>query len=163
MKINRLELKINVPVEYEENVVFPDDSYNSYHVKGIKECHVKAIATEYSEFLSVKVNLFAVVKTTSAYSLKDLDYEVKVKDELCFTDKEDLSDVYFYEKLPTIDLNPYLFSLIIASVPDKVVGKDEKLPESGNGYRILSEEDFYKEKSENKKSPFDVLDDLELD
>ena len=60
-------------------------------------------------------------------------------------------------------MNPYLFSLIIASVPDKVVGKDEKLPESGHGYRILSEEDFYEEKSENKKSPFDVLDDLELD
>lgn len=163
MKINRLELKINVPVTYEENIDFKDASYDSYHVRNIKDCHVVAIATEYGEFLNVKINISCIVLTTSAYTLKDLDYEVIIKDELCFTDNEDLSDAYFYEKLPQIEIDDYIFSLIVANVPTKVVGKNEKLPESGNGYRILSEEDFYNEKNNKKSSPFDILDDLEID
>lgn len=163
MKINRLELKINVPVTYEENIDFKDASYDSYHVRNIKDCHVVAIATEYGEFLNVKINISCIVLTTSAYTLKDLDYEVKIKDELCFTDNEDLSDAYFYEKLPQIEIDDYIFSLIVANVPTKVVGKNEKLPESGNGYRILSEEDFYNEKNDKKSSPFDILNDLEID
>ena len=163
MKINRLELKINVPVTYEENIDFKDASYDSYHVRNIKDCHVVAIATEFGEFLNVKINISCMVLTTSAYTLKDLDYEVKIKDELCFTDNEDLSDAYFYEKLPQIEIDDYIFSLIVANVPTKVVGKNEKLPESGSGYRILSEEDFYNEKKNKISSPFDVLDNLEVD
>ena len=154
MKINRLELKINVPVTYEDVITFQDASYDSYHVRNIKDCHVVVIATEYGEFLSVKINISCTVLTTSAYTLKDLDYEVKIKDELYFTDNKDLEDAYFYEKLPQIDLDDYIFSLIIANVPTKVVGKDEKLPESGDGYRIISEEDFYNEKTNKKSSPF---------
>lgn len=160
MKINRLELKINVPVTYEDVITFQDASYDSYHVRNIKDCHVVVIATEYGEFLNVKINISCTVLTTSAYTLKDLDYEVKIKDELYFTDNKDLEDAYFYEKLPQIDLDDYIFSLIIANVPTKVVGKDEKLPESGDGYRIISEEDFYNEKTNKKSSPFDCLDDI---
>ena len=163
MRINRLELKINVPVRYEENIEFKNASYDSYHVRDIKDCHVVAIATEYGEFLSVKINVACTVLTTSAYTLKDLDYEIKIKDELCFTDNKDLEDTYFFEKLPQIELDDYIFSLIVAHVPTKVVGKNEKLPESGNGYRIMSEEDFYKERENEKSSPFDVLDTLDLD
>lgn len=160
MKINRLELKLNVPVAYEDTLDFKDTLFDSYHVKGIKDCHVIAIATEYGEFLSVKINISCIVLTTSAYTLKDLNYEIKIKDEICFSDNEDLSDTYFYEKFPQIELDSYIFSLIVANVPTKVVGKNEKLPESGKGYRILSEEDFYKEKQNKKSSPFDVLDEF---
>ena len=163
MKINRLELKINVPVTYEDVIDFKNASYDSYHVRNIKDCHVVAVATEYGEFLSVKINISCTVLTTSAYTLKNLDYEVKIKDELCFTDNKDLEDAYFYEKLPQIDLDDYIFSLIVTNVPTKVVGKNEKLPESGDGYRIMSEEDFYNEKKNKKSSPFDVLDNLDLD
>lgn len=159
MKINRLELKINVPVTYEDVIDFKNASYDSYHVRNIKDCHVVATATEYGEFLSVKINISCTVLTTSAYTLKDLDYEVKIKDELCFTDNKDLEDAYFYEKLPQIDLDDYIFSLIVAHVPTKVVGKNENLPESGNGYRIISEEDFYEERKTKKNNVFDILDD----
>lgn len=163
MKINRLELKENVPVKYEDDIEFKNASYDSYHVRNIKDCHVVAIATDYGEFLNVQINIACVVLTTSAYTLKDLDYEVKIKDELSFTDNEDLADAYFYEKLPQIDLDDYIFSLIVAHVPTKAVGKDEKLPSSGDGYRVLSEDEFYNDKKRKKSSPFDVLDGLEID
>ena len=163
MKINRLELKNNVPVEYEDDIVFKDEHFNEYHVKDILDCHVKLTATEYGDFLSLKTFIKCKVLTMSAYSLKDVELPLKINEEILITDKEELKDIYYFEKLPIIDIDHYIFSLIISSVPAKVVDKNEELPSSGEGYRILKEDDFYKEKSSNKKSPFDVLDNLDLD
>ena len=40
---------------------------------------------------------------------------------------------------------------------------DAKAPTSGKGYRVLSEDDFIKEREEQGNSQFDALKDLEFD
>ena len=45
----------------------------------------------------------------------------------------------------------------------KLVAEFSSLPKSGNGYRVLSEEDFEKERKNKKNSAFDILDTIEFD
>lgn len=80
-----------------------------------------------------------------------------------FTANEKLSsgDI-FYEPGNNIDLDPYIFGLILASVPIRVIKKGAKLPKDRYGVRFLSEDDLEKERQKEKESPFDVLKDLEI-
>ena len=59
-----------------------------------------------------------------------------------------------------IDIDEMLITLIVSNIPFKIIKKGAKLPASGDGYIVISEEEMEKRK---KSSPFDALDNLEID
>ena len=104
------------------------------------------------------------VIASCAYTLEDVPLKVNVKEKLYFSSDEmdqDSEDI-IYEPGNEILMDNYVLSYVIASVPHNVHKKGAKLPNDGKGYRVLSEEDFIKEKqTEKKPSPFDVLDGID--
>ena len=86
------------------------------------------------------------------------------KDSFYFTDsKDDEAEDCYYEPNVEIDLDPHIIALILAEVPHNIVKSGATLPKSGNGYRVLSEDDFIKEKSHKGTSAFDILDTIDFD
>lgn len=164
MKINRLLLKPNTPTIVEEEIIFPE-AIDANHVKRIPSCKVKATLTDFDDVLLADLEINAEVIASCAYTLEDVPLTKKLKERLSFTSIEEMSDEdLYFEPNNEIDLDPYIFSFIIASVPHNVHKKGAKLPEPGNGYRVISEEEYLKEQQTKKhSSPFDALDDLDLD
>ncbi|MFA6675793.1 MAG: hypothetical protein WCS49_02845, partial [Bacilli bacterium] len=68
----------------------------------------------------------------------------------------------FYEPDNIFVIDEYILGLILAAVPSKVVNKGEKLPSDGSDYRIISEEDFLKEKKEKRDPRWQKLDSVKI-
>ena len=64
------------------------------------------------------------------------------KDNFYFSSEVTGSEECFFEPGNEIDLDPHILALILAEVPHNIVKKGAKRPSSGEGYRVLSEEEF---------------------
>ena len=111
----------------------------------------------------LEVNIDAKVIGVCAYSLEDVPLDIKVHDNIEISDVVEDDDVIFYEKNSVFDIDPYILSLIVTNVPQKIVKKGAKLPSGGKGYRVLSEEEYQKEESKKVDPRWAALDNLDLD
>lgn len=157
MKINRLLLPIGKVVKYNEDIDFSKYQGDPYHVKRINSCHLELNVTNYDELIILSFDVKGEVVTSCAYTLEEINYPYHIKEEIELSGSEEDE---FEMNGDIIDIDNILITLIVSSIPMKVIKKGAKLPESGDGYRVISEEEALKEK---KPSCFDVLDDLEFE
>ena len=68
----------------------------------------------------------------------------------------------YYEKDNLIILDDYVLGIVLANVPVRIVKKGAKRPSNGNNYRVISEDDYNKEKENSRDSRWDALDKIEL-
>ena len=141
MQISRFNFQNNVLV-LEDDIDFSSAELDQNHLRKIENTHVKVIAHEYDDLITMDVYVECDITGVCSYTLEDVPLHLKFKDSL-----------EFY---------PYILGLIIASTPTKIVKKGAKLPNSGVGYRVLSEEDYQKEKADKKDPRWAKLDDIEL-
>lgn len=164
MEINIWEaLNATKTLEAEVNLKDVDLTAN-YSLKGIKPFTVHISFDTYDEVVEVDIYAKVELILECAYSLEHFPQEIEVEETLCFNYKNknatEEDGECFYEKGPNIDLDPYLYGLILSYIPMKVVKPGAKRPESGEGYSVMSEEEY--EASRPKNTPFeDVLDDNE--
>ena len=163
MKINRATLPLNKSEKYTEEIDFSKLPFDQNHVKRIERCVVEAIVTEFGDVLECKISGSASVIASCSYTLEDVPLEVKFKDDFYFSSEEIESENCYFEPKNEIDLDPHILALILAEVPHNIVKSGAALPKSGDGYRVLSEEDFEKERKNKKNSAFDVLDSIEFE
>ena len=161
MKIYRPSLRLGETETLEEKIDFSHVDFKNNQIKEIKNCIAKARVTDYGEIIRVEIHIDALLVAICSYSLEDVDLGIKVDESFNFSNEEDGSS--YYEPEEIIDLDPYILSLILSEVPIKIVKKGKQLPEGGEGYRVLSERDYQKEKLNKKESSFDVLDQIDLD
>ena len=157
MKINRLVLPEGKAIEYNEDIDLSYFQGDQYHVRSISSCHMVLEVTNYDELIALSFNIKGTVLTTCAYTLEEIPYNYSIKETIELNEDEDDEFVITNNE---IDIDEMLITLIVNNVPFKVVKKGAKLPSSGDGYTVISEDDKLKER---KSSPFDVLDDLEVD
>ena len=163
MVINRAILPLNKTETFNEEIDFSSQTFDENHVKSISKCSVSVDATEFGDVLRLKVSGEAEVIASCSYTLEDVPMKVKFHDEFYFSSEEDNSQDCYYEPGVNIDLDPHILALILAEVPHNIVKSGAQLPKGGNGYRVLSEDDFLEERSHKKNSAFDILDTLEVD
>ncbi|MDY0177668.1 MAG: hypothetical protein GX807_02615 [Erysipelotrichia bacterium] len=165
MKINRKSLVPKKSYSESGMIIFDSKLFaKRIDLKRIDECEVNITYENFEDILRVRVKVVANLTLICSYSLEDVAFRLSVKDELSFTDRKELvNENIFYEPHQIIDLNPYIFGLILASIPIKIVKEGMELPRDGNGYRVLSEDKLQKERLSHKDSPFDILKDLDLD
>ena len=163
MKLNRAVLPANKPETFDEEIDFSSLKLDENHVKKINKCSVKVIATEFGDVLQCSINGEADVIASCSYTLDDVPLHVNFKDTLYFSSEVMGSQECYFEPGVEIDLDPHILALILAEVPHNIVKSGATLPKSGNGYRVLSEEDYQKEKQNKKNSAFDILDTIEFD
>ena len=163
MKINRATLPLNKDEVFEEDIVFLNQQFDENHVKRILSCSVRLVAHEYGDVLDCKVSGKASVIASCSYTLEDVPLEISFRDNFYFSNEVTGSEECYFEPGVVIDLDPHILALILAEVPHNITKSGAKLPESGNGYRVLSEDDYLEEKKNKKTSAFDILDTIEFD
>ena len=162
MKLNRL-LFNNKGYVLEGDIDFSNEEFDGYHLRKINSCHVYITGQEFEDLLMLDVKIESNVTGVCAYTLEDVPLDLKIHENIEISDTVEDDDVIFYEKNAVFDIDPYILSLIVANVPNKIIKKGAKLPSSGKGYRVLSEEEYNKEQ-ENKVDPrWAALDNLDLD
>ena len=162
MKINRVTLKENEKEIFEEDIDFSSYPFNETHVRKVEDTHCVLEAYEYGSLLRVVFHIKAKVTAVCSYTLEDVILLIECDEELYFTSEDSDDDELIYEKSNIIDMDPHILSLILAKVPIKVIKKGAKPPQDGNGYRVLHEDEYAKEREERKDSRWAALDDIEL-
>ena len=70
-----------------------------------------------------------------------------LEDELYFAFNKDYdSDEVEYVKGNIIDLTPYVWEIIFANIPRRVVAENSKIQTSGDGWEVISEDEYYEYK-----------------
>ena len=161
MQISRFNFQNNV-LELEDEIDFSNAELDQNHIRKIENTHVKVLAHEYEDLLVMDVNVETDIIGVCSYTLEDVPLHLKFKDSLEFSNEVKDDDDIFYEPKPIFELDPYILGLIIASTPTKIVKKGAKLPSSGSGYRVLSEDEYNSEKKKKVDPRWSKLDDIEL-
>ena len=160
MKINRNLFK-NKDYKLEETIDFSNVSFSGSHIKKIGLSNVVVTGFDYDDYLILNIKITSEVIGICAYTLEDVPLKIKVDTSLSFTYEEEDEEVIHIDN-PIFELNPYILDLIIAEVPLRIIKKGAKLPSSGLGYRVISEDEYNKE-NENKTDPrWSKLDDIDL-
>ena len=163
MKVNRFQLLEGKKEIYEEDIDFSSYPFNDTHIRNIPFCHAKVELTDFGEILLAVFHIKADVTAVCSYSLEDVPLHYEFDDQLEFSSEASEDDSIIFEASNIIDLDTHILSLILARVPIKVVKKGAKLPSNGDGYSILTEEEYEKQKANKKDSRWDILDSVKLD
>lgn len=161
MNLNRFLFQ-NHLLELEEDIDFSNERLNQSHIRRIDSCHVKILAHEYDDLIVVEASVEAKVIGVCAYTLEDVELKLKFKDSLEFSNEVSDDEDIFFEEKPIFSLDPYILGLIVAETPIKIVKKGAKLPQAGDGYRVLSEDEYQQEKRNKSDSRWDKLDEVKL-
>ena len=163
MIINRATLPLNKDEVFEEDIDFSNQKFDENHVKRILSCSVRVVAHEYGDVLDCKISGKANVIASCSYTLEDVPMEVSFRENFYFSSEVTGSEECYFEPGTTIDLDSHILALILAEVPHNIVKSGASLPKSGDGYRVLSEEEYLEEKKNKKNSAFDILDTIEFE
>lgn len=163
MKVNRFQLLEGKKEIYEEDIDFSSYPFNDTHIRNIPFCHAKVELTDFGEILLAVFHIKTDVTAVCSYSLEDVPLHYEFDDQLEFSSEASEDDSIIFEASNIIDLDAHILSLILAKVPIKVVKKGAKLPSNGDGYSILTEEEYEKQKANKKDSRWDILDSVKLD
>lgn len=107
--------------------------------------------------LKIKVTGNLILKSTR--TLKDVSYKLDLDDDFTISYESNDDDIYVLEG-DEFDLDEYLTSLILSSLPIQVIGENDDESLKGDGWEIISEEEYYNRFKNN--SPFKDLS-LEFD
>ncbi len=163
MKINRFLFNQDKPVNFEESIDFSNAKLDPLHIRKIDNCLVKVSGHEYDDLLVLELDIKVDVIGVCSYTLEDVPIKLHFKEVLNFTDVEDDEEEdIIYEPKPIFDLDPYILGLIISEVPLKIVKPGAKIPSSGEGYRVLSEDDYENEQKNKVDHRWDKLNDIKL-
>lgn len=164
MKIDVSKLSLSKETLIDEDVVFSSDEFQCHFpLLEVKNCHVTVKASRYDEFIDLFVSIKANVVLQCSYTLKPFDSVIVGSEEYHYASYKEEGDETILYQGNFINLDEHIFNLLSASVPSRPIAPKAKRPESGKGYRVLSEDDYLKEKEEKYDSRFDALKDLEFD
>lgn len=161
MKLNRFAFE-NDHLEIEDDIDFSSANLDPNHIRKIENAHVKLKADEYEDIIVANFEIQADIIGVCSYTLEDVPLHLKFKDSLEFSNEINDDEDIIYEDKPIFSLDEYILQLIIGEVPLKLVKKGAKLPNSGQDYRVISEEEYEKEKSSKTDPRWSKLDDVEL-
>lgn len=116
----------------------------------ISTCHVLATFTLNDDIIDAEVEINALVHLNCAYTLKVFPHKLNVLENLVFTLKNNDDPELIPLKGNVLDLDHYIFGIILTEIPLKVIAPGAKLPTGGEGYRVLSESELKQEKENNR-------------
>src|SRR5574344_591384 len=134
-------------------------------IKKVKSLKGTITTDKVGNTLICKITLRGVLNVISSYSGLAFDTSINLNEDLYFTNKSDQESEDMIFVKDSIDLDHYIYSLVLTSLPIDIHKKGESLP-SGKGYRVLKEEELIKERSkkvENDDNPFSKLDGIDFD
>ena len=164
MRLDVLKLPYTKVANLAEDLSFDPEVFVCHSpLVSVESCHAELKAQRFEEFIYVTLTIKAKVTLQCSYTLQNFETTIEGTDELHFAPNNDEDEDCIEYKGTSIDMDHYIFNLLSASVPLSPKAQNAKAPKSGNGYRVLSEDEFVKEREEEGNSQFDALKDLEFD
>ncbi|HBF67742.1 MAG TPA: hypothetical protein DDW20_00255 [Firmicutes bacterium] len=161
INVNQLSKK---PLELEEEISIPESFKCVFPLVSVNKLIAKIHTSSYEDFVDVFLEIKADVILKSVYSLNDFPETITAKEEYHFGSSYDDDDTDMINiNSNIINMDEYVLNLLSASIPVSPKIKGEKLPSSGEGYVVMSEEEYDKSRDEKYDSRFDKLKDLDLD
>lgn len=148
----------------DEELSFLDPSLfaDSYPLLGIDKCHVKGELSKEDKLIKADLSIAATITLEDSYTAKPFKKKISLEESFDIMEDEDGEGEGFIVPGKAIELEVLVVDLIRFSLPMVVKAPDSKLPSSGEGYSILSEEEAKKSQNQSDGSPFDVLKDLDV-
>ncbi len=165
MKITLSELALKKKLSYQDNISFDKDKYHLLKpILDILSCTVEVEAHHLNDGASLKLKIDSELLLESSYTLKPFRKKYHLSENLELTYRQEDKDNcdLIYVKGTTYDLDQDIFDLITNSVPPSIHLDEEKLPSSGKGYNVFTEEEYFKQKAESGNNAFDKLKDFDL-
>ncbi len=165
MRISKQELLAKGQHLFEENINYDKSLYeNNPLIDKIGEINAEVSTNLVSDLIMVSIVLKGEMVLRSTRSLKPVNYEIDLDDEIVYTYNKDLVDneqVFLLDD--ELDLDKTIYSMIISSIPLKVIANDDKESYSGDNWEVITEDEYNKRKNSEENSPFASLKDLDLD
>ncbi len=158
MKINTsLALRESFQVVEEIDASRFDLSAN-FSLKGIHDLVAKALVSYKGELVHVSIDLTGVLDLECAYTLDIFQQKLQISDELFFSNKQDDDEEdVFFERGPLIELDQYIFGLILAHIPLRVIKPGAKLPLGDEIVEVMREDEYIKTRNVHN-NPFNDID-----
>ena len=160
MNINMLELitKRKDEIIINEDVIINEDLLKETTIKKIDNVIFDGkIERIMEDEYCLNGTLSGIMVLPDDITLEDVEYKFSTEIDENFTDNDEKSENILKIMQNTIDILPILWQNIIVEIPLKVT-THEDVDLKGDGWRLISEEEFEKERSHN--SPFSNLEEL---
>ena len=163
MQINPYNFLENKKYQLEGDIDFSNADLSAiFNLKKINNCHVIIDINNYENVLVLSIKINTNVTLVSSYSLKEFDKDLSINDTIDFSFNEEDEDSSFVIKDSNLILDKYVLDIIITNIPSKVAMKGEKLPVGDESFRVISEDEYLKEKENHKDDRWSKLDDIVL-
>ena len=136
-------------IEIEEEVNIPENLFKSSLITKLKNVRLDG-----EIFLDEDDNLNLTGKLSGIMVLRD-DITLEPVEHNFETELEEILE----KKQNILDITDILWQNILVEIPSKVRSTDEDINLEGNGWRVISEEQFNKERNKSN-NPFANLDEL---
>jgi uncharacterized metal-binding protein YceD (DUF177 family) len=121
----------------------------SYPLLAVKKCHYEGALERLGDYVHATYTINATVNVADSRDNVPFNKKLALSEDIDILDEEDTAGEGFVVNGSEIDLEELALRLIVSSLPIRLVRDEETaLPKSGKGYRVLSEEDYAKEKAE---------------
>lgn len=163
MKLELFRYEENKPYQILEEIDTSSFTFPAnYKIVKIDSCKVDLQFTRFEMLTHVRMKVSGSLTAMCSYTGEPFTFPYKASEEMSFSDSEE-DESSFYEPNDVIDLDPYIIAIIDNLVPINVTKPGAKKPNDGNGYRVLSEEELAKERSNTKDPRWSKLDEIDLD
>ena len=141
----------------EEVLNFPVENLNSTSIKELKEVIFKGSITKlYDDTFEITGTITGIMVLPDDITLEPVDYSFKSEIEEKFSEFETNEEKSLQIIKNRLDITEFLWQNILVEIPLKIKNeKNENLSLKGNGWRLVTEEELEREKSNN--SPFSEL------
>ncbi len=136
-------------IKLDSSFVIPKDYLNNSRIDDLKE--LKIIGTlkiDEENELIINGNITGTMTLKDDLTLKPVDYNFNAEFEDNIPEKQNI-----------LDITDILWQNIVIEMPSKVHSADEEKYPSGDGWRVISEEEYDKERNESN-NPFANLEEL---
>ena len=160
MNINMLDLitKKKDEIIINEDVIISDELLKETSIKRLENVIFDGkIERIMEDEYCLNGTLSGIMVLPDDITLEDVEYKFSTEIDENFTDNDEKSENILKIMQNTIDILPILWQNIIVEIPLKVT-THEDVDLKGDGWRLISEEEFEKERSQN--SPFSNLEEL---
>lgn len=133
----------------DDTVIIPTNLYQNTLIYDLKDIHLKGKVFFDEDYnLTLNGTLKGIMTLKDDLTLEPVNYNFE-------TDFEENLD----KSKNILDITAILWQNILVEIPSKVRSTDEDIELSGDGWRVISEEKFYKERN-SQNNPFANLDNL---
>lgn len=149
-------------LSFESSPVFKKDLLK-YPVLEIKSFHYTAKVRLIGSYPHADFDIEATLIVSDTRDGVPFEKSASCHEGCDLMDKEDeLGEGYVFES-GKVDMDELALTILISSLPIRLVREGSSLPRGGKGYRVLSEEEAKKSHKEDLSSRFKALDDVKIE